>query len=111
MKNTEELDDKRKKEMYILIKMIGIYCHEVHGTQEGLCPQCEELLAYAQQRIRFCPHMASKTFCSACTTHCYAPVRREAIQRIMRYSGPRMLRYHPILAIKHMWLQWKQKNK
>ncbi len=41
-------------------------------------------------------------FCSKCPIHCYKPKMREHIREVMRYSGPRMIFYHPIIAIKHM---------
>lgn len=66
-----------------------------------LCPDCAELLAYAQTRIEHCPHFESKTFCSACPMHCYKPEMREKIREVMRWSGPRMLRYEPVLALRH----------
>jgi len=33
--------------------------------------------------------------------HCFKPVMRDKIKAVMRYSGPRMLRTHPILAMNH----------
>ena len=46
--------------------------------------------------------MENKTFCSNCKVHCYKPDMREQIRRVMRYSGPRMIKTHPILAIRHL---------
>ncbi|MBO5824973.1 MAG: nitrous oxide-stimulated promoter family protein, partial [Prevotella sp.] len=43
--------------------------------------------------------------CKKCHTHCYAPKEREAIRRIMRWAGPRMLLYAPVAAIRHL-LGW-----
>ena len=40
--------------------------------------------------------MESKTFCSNCRVHCYCPDMREKIRMVMRFSGPRMLFYHPV---------------
>ncbi len=40
-----------------------------------------------------------KTFCANCKVHCYKPQMREQIRQVMRFSGPRMLLYHPVLAI------------
>ena len=37
-----------------------------------------------------------------CPTHCYKPEMRERVRAVMRYSGPRMLREHPVLAIAHL---------
>ena len=45
--------------------------------------------------------METKTFCSACKIHCYAPKQQEKIRQVMKYAGPRMLPGHPVLTIKH----------
>ena len=100
--DTPRIAQKREREREVLLQMIGIYCRGNHGTRRGeLCPECAELAAYAEKRVARCPHMETKTFCSQCPTHCYAPQKREAIRNVMRYSGPRMLLHHPVLTIKH----------
>ena len=37
-----------------------------------------------------------------CPVHCYRPEMKERIRMVMRWSGPRMIIYHPIAAIKHL---------
>ena len=54
--------------------------------------------------------METKTFCSACKVHCYSKENKEKIRKVMRYAGPRMLLYHPVLAIKHAVITLKQKQ-
>jgi len=34
--------------------------------------------------------------------HCYKPAMRENIRAVMRYSGPRMISHHPLMAIQHL---------
>ena len=115
---------KRAEEAEMVSQMIALWCCAHHGGEASpasgtngtddlantvrlghrdisLCPDCAELRAYAIARIKHCPHMDTKTFCSACPTHCYKPEMRERIREVMRWSGPRMLRYRPIPAIKH----------
>ncbi len=75
-----------------------------------LCPACTELHAYATARIAACPHMGTKTFCSACPTHCYRPAMRERIREVMRWSGPRMILYRPVAAIKHAIVTMQSKR-
>lgn len=100
--DTPRIAQKREREREVLLQMIGIYCHGNHGTHRGeLCPECAELAAYAEKRVARCPHMETKTFCSQCPAHCYAPQKREAIRNVMRYSGPRMLLHHPVLTVRH----------
>ena len=95
----------KKKEM--IKKMVEIYCKKKHGRENknpitSLCEECEDLLLYANQRIDRCPMMATKTFCSECKIHCYKMDMREKIKEVMKFSGPRMLYHHPVLALKHM---------
>lgn len=96
-----DLDKKRTDEKEIIKFMIQSYCRHTHHEKE-LCPQCQELLDYANKRIDVCPFMATKTFCSSCKVHCYALDKRAQIREVMKNSGPRMLFHHPILLIKHI---------
>lgn len=96
-----DIEKRRKEEKQIIDLMIKIYCNNNHGTSDRLCPDCKKLSEYAQTRIDKCPFMETKTFCSNCKVHCYSEEMRNNIKKVMRYSGPRMMLYHPILAIKH----------
>ena len=82
--------------------MIGVFCPSQHGFGGGLCPDCEALRDYAQQRLQDCPFQEGKTTCAKCPVHCYKPEMRERIRAVMRYSGPRMLYRHPIMTLQHM---------
>ena len=104
-------EEKRKAEMATVKKMLEIYCRAHHGNNLSLCEECEALLDYARARVERCPHMETKTFCSACRTHCYAPKMREKIREAMRYSGPRMLLHAPVMALRHMWIEWHEKRR
>lgn len=89
--------------------MIEIYCREKHGSRDSLCPQCSDLLAYARFRLEKCPFQEEKPTCANCPIHCYQPARKEQIRVVMRYAGPRMLLHHPILAIRHLWIDGQRK--
>ena len=104
-------EEKRKAEMATVKKMLEIYCRAHHGNNLSLCEECEALLDYARARVERCPHMETKTFCSACQTHCYAPKMREKIREAMRYSGPRMLLHAPVMALRHMFIEWREKRR
>ena len=107
-----DLETKRQREQQVLGQMIRLYCQKKHGTQKGaLCPDCAALESYAQHRTEKCPFMESKTFCSNCRVHCYCPDMREKIRMVMRFSGPRMLFYHPVLAIRHLVESTKEKRR
>jgi len=82
--------------------MIEIYCRGKHSPVGEICPECQELAAYAMQRIEKCPFQADKPTCASCPIHCYKPAMRERVRQMMRFSGPRMLFAHPILAILHL---------
>ena len=100
----KDVEKKRRREQQIVAEMIALYCQKNHTRQENgqLCPDCQALLDYAAARSEHCPFMEQKTFCANCKVHCYKTDMRQRIQQVMRFSGPRMLRYHPILAIWHL---------
>ena len=112
MKETEK---KRKKEQHVVGEMIRLYCRKKHkgsgGKKGQLCAECQELLDYARLRSEKCPFMENKTFCSNCKVHCYKPEMREKIRRVMRFSGLRMLLYHPGLAVWHVVCSVREKKK
>jgi hypothetical protein len=91
--------------------MIGIYCHDHHGTRGlDLCADCAGLLSYAGLRLEKCPFQENKTTCAKCPVHCYKPARREQVRAVMRYAGPRMLFRHPILAFYHLVIDGRPKS-
>lgn len=104
-KTTEQ---KRNAETRMVREMITLYCRKNHqheklgNRDEKLCPRCLELLEYSILRSQKCPFIEEKTFCSNCKVHCYKPAMREQIRAVMKFSGPRMLFVHPIMAIHHV---------
>ena len=95
-----DVQTKREREKEVVSLMISLYCQKNHGSKT-LCPACAELERYARTRSDRCPFMETKTFCANCKVHCYKPDMREKIREVMRFSGPRMLLYHPVMAIRH----------
>ena len=96
------VENKREREKRVVSEMIHLYCRKKHGTRGKLCPECAALDAYAKLRSDKCPFMETKTFCSNCKVHCYKPEMREKIRAVMRFSGPRMIFTHPIIAVRHV---------
>ncbi len=102
------------REEKTIAAMIALYCrahHEAGASPDpdraaigsvGLCPDCADLLAYARLRLEKCRYGVDKPTCANCTTHCYRPAMRERVREVMRYSGPRMLKRHPVLAVAHL---------
>ncbi len=83
--------------------MIKIHCRDHHGAAAAPCAECRELLDYAGGRLERCRFGAEKPACANCPVHCYQPARREQVKALMRYAGPRMIREHPLLSLRH-WL-------
>lgn len=73
-----------------------------HGGS-GLCGECRELLEYSLARLDHCKFGNAKTKCHKCPVHCYRPDMREKIRTVMRFSGPRMLLYHPLEALRYLF--------
>jgi hypothetical protein len=105
---------KPAREEKLLLAMIHLFCrgHHKPKSRKGyltagkiLCPDCTELLAYAKARLDKCPFGENKGPCSKCDIYCYTPQMRKRIVEVMRYSGPRMLLRHPILAMRHLHLK------
>lgn len=103
-------ESKRQREKRTVGLMIRLYCRKKHGAKKSLCPECQALLQYAAMRSDKCPFMETKTFCSNCRVHCYKPEMREKIREVMRFSGPRMILYHPVMAVRHV-LESKREKK
>ena len=77
-------------------------CQVGHGGP-GLCGECRELLEYSLARLEHCKFGNAKTKCHKCPVHCYRPDMREKIRIVMRFSGPRMLLYHPLEALRYLF--------
>lgn len=91
-----------EREKQTVTKMVTLYCRKHHHPHEERCHDCQELLDYAHQRLDHCKFGENKTVCGDCPVHCYKKEMREKIIAIMRYSGPRMLFHHPVVAVKHL---------
>lgn len=103
MKNIKsKVHPRMKRERQTVEYMIDIYCRDHRHTSEELCDECRELAEYARFRLKNCPFQENKTTCGNCPIHCYKPNMRQKICEVMRYAGPRMIRYHPLLAVGHM---------
>ena len=93
--------DRIEREIKTAEIMIRMFCRHHHGA--GLCCEsCKELYEYVRRRTLKCPFGAGKPVCAKCTIHCYKPEMKEKIREVMKFSGPRMIYSHPILAIRHM---------
>lgn len=109
--SNHKIEEKREREKQTVSLMISLYCNKKHGTKNALCSECEALQSYAMLRSDKCPFMETKTFCSNCRVHCYKPEMRKKIREVMRFSGPRMIWHHPLMAICHVIESKKEKKR
>lgn len=107
----KDIQKKREREKRMVSLMIRLYCRRKHHTREGLCEECSRLNEYARLRSDKCPFMETKTFCSNCRVHCYQPQMREKIKAVMRFSGPRMIFSHPVMAVRHVIESKREKRR
>ena len=102
------MNSRIERESKTVKKMIELYCRNHHSTRQ-LCTECSALVEYAQERLSKCPFQGGKTTCTKCSVHCYNPMMRDRIRIMMRYSGPRMLYYHPVATIQYLFDGRRQK--
>lgn len=99
-----ELHPRLAREFKTVVAMVQIYCRDHHATAPDftICSECTELLDYTLRRLEKCPFQQQKSTCGKCTIHCYKLDMRNKVREVMRYSGPKMIRNHPLLAILHL---------
>lgn len=89
-----------ESEKRIIELMVRFYCRRRLRSAE-LPPEYSALLEYAHRRLDHCRFGNAKTSCKRCPIHCYAPEQRALMRKVMRWCGPRMMLYHPIITLKH----------
>ncbi|WP_080797496.1 nitrous oxide-stimulated promoter family protein [Arabiibacter massiliensis] len=111
MDDSPKTAKRRVREKRTISQMVALYCADNHDAAvrtevahcgEAVCPDCARIDAYAVLRTERCRKMEVKTSCEECGNHCYAPAAREEIKQVMRYAGPRMLKKHPVAAVRHL---------
>ena len=91
-----------EREKAVVCRMIELYCKH-HLKLNDVPEEYRQLAEYACKRLDYCKFGNKKTACKKCPVHCYAPSKREQIRNVMRWTGPRMLIYSPIEAIRHLF--------
>lgn len=91
-----------EREKMTVRQMIVLYCRKRHAASPP-CDECRKLVEYAEKRLDSCRYGQRKSTCKKCTTHCYTSEYRNRIREVMRFSGPRMILYHPLFALKHFF--------
>ncbi len=95
------MDADRRRELRTVQHMIRLYCRKKHRSP-SLCTECSQLLQYVERRLQRCCHQDDKPACRNCTVHCFREPYRTMIRKVMKFSGPRLLWRHPILALLHL---------
>ena len=102
---------RKEREINTVEIMIRMYCKTRHHSGGELCDSCTAVYSYATMKYHHCVFGEIKPVCNVCPVHCYNKTMREKIREIMRFSGPRMILYHPVMAIDHLIRQhWSKKN-
>ena len=96
------LSSRIEREKFTVGVMINMYCNHNHENDGEICPDCSDLIDFADERIDKCIFHKHKPVCSECEVHCYRQEMRDRIKDVMRYAGPRMIYRHPILGIRHL---------
>ena len=91
-----------EKEKQMIQVMIDIYCSRIHKV-ENLCEECQKLREYALKRLEFCKFGDEKTSCRKCPIQCYKKDMKIKTREVMKFSGPRLILYHPLELIKHLF--------
>ncbi|MFG0248014.1 MAG: nitrous oxide-stimulated promoter family protein [Phycisphaeraceae bacterium JB051] len=100
-----------KQQQQSIRAMIRLFCRHHHGKHDPLCDDCQNLQDYAIIRLSRCRYGDDKPSCRQCVTHCYQKQMRQQMIKVMRYAGPRMMLYHPIMAVQHLWTEWRSEPK
>ena len=95
------MPDRISRELTTVRYMTQMYCADNHD-QEILCESCTELMKYAELRLENCRYQENKPVCSHCPTQCYRKSKAEEMRHVMRHSGPKMIKRHPVLAMRHL---------
>lgn len=102
-KTTNRQSTRIKREKTTISAMVEIYCRGNHDRQgERLCGDCTEFLLYSLRRLDLCPFGRKKPTCGKCSIHCYKKGMQLRAKEIMRYAGPKMILYHPFMALRHI---------
>ena len=92
---------RTERERRTVATMIRLFCRLKHDSGKEVCESCAQLLEYVYKRLDHCQFGTEKPVCNRCPVHCYKLEMREKIREIMRFSGPRMVVFHPLLTLLH----------
>ncbi|MFW7433560.1 nitrous oxide-stimulated promoter family protein [Vagococcus carniphilus] len=89
--------------------MIDIYYKQFDDETHAI--EKVDVETYAMARLSYCRFGEDKPTCKVCPVHCYKKSYKEKMQQIMRYAGPRMMIYHPVMSLEHFFKEFRYNNK
>jgi hypothetical protein len=95
--------EKKKK---VLEAMFDIYIKKNPKEKDV----ADDLKKYSLARLEKCPNIEKDIYCKSCKIRCYSKENQEKIKKVMRFSGPRMIIYHPFMAFDHLISNIKNKK-
>lgn len=106
---TDSVNHKLQRDLNVLVKFVELYCRDHHPAESRkrlllrthnvaeleardvhVCPACAKLLQHGMVKRANCT-MSPKPACKRCPRHCYAPVYRQQMKDVMRYSGRKLV--------------------
>ena len=91
--------------------MIELYCRGHHGTPKGrLCPRLRGPAGLRRRAGGPLPAYSDQNVLQRLPNALLQARDAERIRQVMRWSGPRMLFHHPVLAVRHLAETRKQKK-
>ncbi|MCS2716230.1 nitrous oxide-stimulated promoter family protein [Bacteroides thetaiotaomicron] len=82
--------------------MIRLYCRKKRRMQPFV-RSAKSCSATHMPVLTIVRSERKKSSCKKCPVHCYKPAMRKRMREVMRFSGPRMLFYAPLEAIRHLF--------
>jgi len=119
----DSLSGRQQKDIRVLADFISIYCRHHHAAANRkpvtfrderltrileakgleLCPQCAKLFDHGATKLILCPY-DPKPACKKCAKHCFAPLYRQRIRQVMRFSGMYLIKRGRLdLISKYLW--------
>ena len=107
----DKIQGKREREKRTVALMIRLYCRKKHGTKKIFVPNAKHFRSMRCSAVINAPLWKPRPF--ALTAVCIVTSRKcvKKIREVMRFSGPRMILHHPVMAVRHVIESKKEKKR
>ena len=99
MKN---IQSKREREKQMVSQMIALYCRRNHHTKGGPLPRLRSAERLRPPALRSLPVHGDENLLFQLPGTLLQAGDAGKIRAVMRFSGPRMILYHPVAAVRHV---------